>query len=271
LLLINSKHKSGKLKQAMDYALSAGGKRIRPMLMLEVIQAYQMDENLYLDIACAIEMVHTYSLVHDDLPAMDNDDLRRGKPTLHKAFDEGLAILAGDALLTDAFGLIANHQTLSDNIKIDLIATLSRKSGSQGMIHGQYLDLYYENKNIPLEILEEIHLHKTAHLLEAALMMGAIIAQPQDVSKWEKIGRHLGMMFQIQDDILEVTSNEETMGKTLSDVSNQKQTYVLHYGIEASKKAVDLHHSAIIDLLDSLNIDPFKMRNLMDQIYHRTH
>ncbi|MFH5882410.1 polyprenyl synthetase family protein [Liberiplasma polymorphum] len=260
---------SNTLTEAMSYALLNGGKRLRPLLLLKVLESYQVPWEDYVDIACSIEMIHTYSLIHDDLPAMDNDDLRRGVPTLHVAFDEATAILTGDALLTDAFNLITNNESLSDAQKVKLVRILSGCSGSSGMVYGQLLDLESENTKIPLEVLKRIHVHKTAKLIQAPLMMASVIASLKDVSIWEEIGYFLGLAFQIQDDILEVTSDEANMGKSLSDLRNDKSTYVKLIGLEESKKMVDLYFKEIENLLSKLSIDKEQIQNYFDQVRQR--
>jgi geranylgeranyl diphosphate synthase, type II len=205
--------------------------------------------------ACSIEMIHTYSLIHDDLPAMDNDDYRRGKLTNHKVFGEGFAILAGDALLNKAFEII--HQALIENPRLDNIraaAYISKASGAQGMIGGQCIDLYYENKGIDLDILNAMHDKKTGAMIRAPLVAGALIsgAKDEDVQRIEKFGQLIGLAFQISDDILDVEGSTEKLGKrTGSDASNNKSTFVSYYGIEKSKEmAKELIKEAqnIIDL-----------------------
>ena len=265
------KTKQGQLKEAMLYAITAGGKRVRPQIILEVIKAYGLNENDYLDLATAIEMIHTYSLIHDDLPAMDDDDLRRGKKTLHKVYDEGLAILAGDALLTDAFLVVVEQNKISDFQKTKIIDILARKAGSQGMVYGQYKDLEMEGSNPSLDVLKDIHKHKTACLIEASFMIGAVIGNINDINVWEHIGYHLGMMFQIQDDILDVIQSEEVMGKTLSDQENEKQTYITHIGLKESKKAVIDHYNNILYLLNTLHLKTQRLKQLFEDILNRSY
>lgn len=229
----------GKLKEAMLYALKNGGKRIRPRLFIAVLESYGVKAEAYYDIAIALEMIHTYSLVHDDLPAMDDDALRRGMPTVHIAFDEATAILAGDALLTEAFSLISKHKDLPSHVLVKLVEILALKAGANGMVYGQMLDLEAEGKIIDLESIKAIHLNKTARLIEASLMMGAIISNSEDIETWEKIGHLLGFAFQLQDDVLEVTSNEMVMGKSLSDADQNKSTIVKLLGLDQSLKLIE--------------------------------
>lgn len=263
--------KPSRTKDAMHYALTAGGKRIRPLLLLSVIDAYGIDPTPYIKPALSLEMIHTYSLIHDDLPAMDDDALRRGKPTVHIAFDEATAILAGDGLLTDAFYLIAKDPTLSDSQKIDWIRILSDKAGASGMVYGQQMDLTAENQTLSLDELQNIHAHKTAKLIEAPLMMGAIIGNKTHVDLWEKIGTHLGVLFQIQDDILEVTSSEEKMGKSLSDAKNMKSTYVSLLGLQGAKHALEQEINTLNELLKQLNLEKDTFHQILQSILERSH
>jgi geranylgeranyl diphosphate synthase, type II len=240
---------------AMKYSLLAGGKRLRPIMAIMACELFDGDMNEVMTYACSIEMIHTYSLIHDDLPAMDNDDYRRGKLTNHKVFGEGFAILAGDALLNKAFEII--HQALIENPRLENIkaaAYISKASGAQGMIGGQCIDLYYENKGIDLDILNAMHDKKTGAMIRAPLVAGALIsgAADEDVQRIEKFGQLIGLAFQISDDILDVEGSTEKLGKrTGSDASNNKSTFVSYYGIEKSKEmAKELIKEAqnIIDL-----------------------
>ena len=263
--------KTSTLKEATTYALMGGGKRIRPLLGVKVLEAYGVDPEPYIDVVLSVEMIHTYSLIHDDLPAMDDDDLRRGRPTVHKAFDEATAILAGDALLTDAFEVVSTHKFLTDEQKVKLITILSSHSGSNGMVYGQMLDLESERKPIDIDTLKEIHIHKTAKLLQAPMMMASTIVGGEDVNAWEMVGYHLGLAFQIQDDILEVTSTEETMGKSLSDVRNDKSTYVKLLGLEASIEAVNYHFDKIDELIRPLKINHDVIYEVINKVKNRKH
>ncbi|MCD7810006.1 MAG: polyprenyl synthetase family protein [Erysipelotrichaceae bacterium] len=232
--------KDGKVKEAMRYSLLAGGKRLRPLLFLTTLKAYGMEYHPYLDIACAIEMIHTYSLIHDDLPGMDNDDLRRGRPTCHKQYDEATAILAGDALLNQAMNTIL-QVSMDDGLKIKILTRLFAASGANGMIYGQQQDLYFENRQADIEELQDIHKHKTGELIAVGLQLASLIANEDDYDIWSQIGFDLGLAFQIQDDVLDVTSDSETLGKNVgSDIENNKSTYVSLLGIEESQKRVDM-------------------------------
>ncbi|MBQ9518891.1 MAG: polyprenyl synthetase family protein [Firmicutes bacterium] len=230
-----------KIYEAMGYSVMAGGKRMRPVLMLLAHKAVGGGENdRIMDFACALEMIHTYSLIHDDLPAMDNDDLRRGKPTCHKQFDEATAILAGDGLLTYAFQVMLNDPQKKYEPKYTRTAwEIARLSGMDGMLVGQAVDVDSEGKQVDAKTLEYIHKNKTGGLIKAALMAGGIIggADEDTVKRLESIGEDMGYAFQIRDDILDVTSTEEVLGKPiLSDEKNQKVTYVSLYGLEKAQK-----------------------------------
>lgn len=225
------------LKEAMTYSLMAGGKRFRPLLVLASAELAGLDEETVLPMACAMEMIHTYSLIHDDLPAMDNDDLRRGKPTSHKVFGEAMAILAGDALLNEALLLLMQVYAGSTN-GAAAIADIARSSGKSGMIAGQVLDIQSEGKRIDLNTLEEMHRNKTGAIITSSLTAPFLLAgkPTQAVQDIAKFGQSLGIFFQIQDDILDVESDAATMGKTVGkDARDEKSTYVSILGLESSK------------------------------------
>ncbi len=257
-----------RVMEAMNYSYKAGGKRLRPMLMLESFRLLGgKDESICYPFMAALEMIHTYSLIHDDLPAMDNDDLRRGKPTNHKMFDEATAILAGDGLLNLAFETAADAMYKCDNdedrlnmIKANRI--LSTKAGIYGMIGGQMADIIGEsNKDITLDEIMFIHEHKTACLIESALCIGAALAGASDeiIEKMKEIASLVGIAFQIQDDILDVTSTTEELGKLVgSDEKNEKITYITLVGLDkAIKDQKDMSNKAT-KLLDEIkNGDSF--------------
>lgn len=228
------------IHEAMEYSLLAGGKRLRPILAIMACELFGGNVEAILPYAGSIEMIHTYSLIHDDLPAMDNDDFRRGKPTSHKVFGEGFAILAGDALLNKAFEVI--HQALLENPKLEHIkaaAYISSASGVNGMIGGQCIDLHYENKQVDIEILNAMHEMKTGAMIKAPLVAGALIAgaSEEDIKRLERYGHLIGLAFQISDDILDVEGSTEKLGKKVgSDASNNKATFVSCYGLERSKQ-----------------------------------
>lgn len=236
---ILSSYRPGLVKEAMTYSVMAGGKRLRPLLFIQTLRAYSVDYHKYLDIACAIEMIHTYSLIHDDLPGMDNDDLRRGKPTCHKQFDEATAILAGDALLNESMNVII-RMDLDDALKVEVLRYLYNASGLGGMIYGQQQDMYFEAHTATLDELQAIHHDKTGALISVPMKIAGLIAKKEDADKLENIGFKLGLAFQIQDDILDVTSTTETLGKKVgSDIANHKSTYVSLIGLETSQKRVE--------------------------------
>lgn len=236
---ILSSYRPGAVKEAMTYSVMAGGKRLRPLLFIQTLRAYSVDYHKYIDIACAIEMIHTYSLIHDDLPGMDNDDLRRGKPTCHKQFDEATAILAGDALLNESMNVILRME-LDDALKVEVLRYLYQASGLGGMIYGQQQDMYFETHTASLDELQAIHHDKTGALISVPMKIAGLIAKKEDAAQLENIGFKLGLAFQIQDDILDVTSTTETLGKKVgSDIANHKSTYVSLLGLETSKKRVE--------------------------------
>jgi len=233
--------------KAMSYSIFAGGKRLRPMLVVAAAECCGLPGRKVLKTACALEMIHTYSLIHDDLPAMDDDDLRRGKPTNHKVFGEAMAILAGDGLLTYAFEAAAQNAAdleLSGRQTAELIRTIARGAGTQGMVGGQVADIEAEgwkSKNHgfdPKKALEYIHLHKTAALMVASLDAGAILAQASPVHRrrLQDFGRCTGLAFQIADDVLDVVGDKAKLGKKGSDADNDKLTYARLYGIDRSRE-----------------------------------
>ena len=236
--------KNGTVKEAMEYSLLAGGKRVRPMLFLKACKGYGLDLDSVINVGLAIEFIHTYSLIHDDLPAMDNDDYRRGNLTCHKKYDEAIAILAGDALLTEAFYLIGNTN-LSDSIKVRLMMLLSEYSGIRGMIKGQEIDMYHTTEENIME-MDEL---KTGCLLSLPMMMAAVIANADDVEKWESVGKKFGLIFQIQDDILDVIGNSEELGKMVnSDIKNEKVTYMKLFGLDRCKEIIADTYSEIEEI-----------------------
>ncbi len=239
------------IHRAMRYSLLAGGKRLRPALVLSCGEALGAQAAALMPAACAIEMIHTYSLIHDDLPAMDDDDLRRGRPTCHKVFGEAVAILAGDALLTRAFQLLAAEDAAPDAARrLALVQECSRAAGTvDGMIGGQVVDMESEGKPVDAPTLEYIHRAKTGAILEASCVAGALVAGAgaEQVERVRTYGRRIGLAFQIADDVLDVTSTAEQLGKTPGkDVAAGKATYPALYGVEASRqKAQELVAQAI--------------------------
>ena len=227
--------------RAMRYSVLAGGKRLRPILVLAGAEAVGGSAPAVLPAACALELIHTYSLIHDDLPAMDDDDYRRGRLTSHKVFGEAMAILAGDGLLTLAFKLVADNAALARDPRVlrDVVTALADAAGTFGMVGGQVVDIESEGKTITPETLEYIHLHKTAALIRAAMRVGALLGGggPAAVEAIGDAGRDLGLAFQIVDDILDVEGSLEELGKTAgSDARKQKATYPALHGVPASRR-----------------------------------
>ena len=233
------------LIESILYSVDAGGKRIRPLIFLELLEGFGISlTDAHYDVAAALEMIHTGSLIHDDLPAMDDDDYRRGKLTNHKVYGDGIAILAGDALLNLAFEIMIEG-SLQNDMKLGLQAMkiLGERSGVHGMIGGQVIDLLSENREISIETVTYIHEHKTAALIHAAVEVGVLLAggTKEQLEKMKKFGYYLGMAFQIQDDILDKIGKQEILGKSIdSDEKNKKATYVSFYGLEKSKEQVIL-------------------------------
>ncbi|WP_302487039.1 polyprenyl synthetase family protein [uncultured Megamonas sp.] len=226
------------LAKAMNYSLMAGGKRLRPILIMAAADALGVDGEKFLRLATSIEFIHTYSLIHDDLPAMDNDDYRRGKLTNHKVFGEALAILAGDALLTMAFEIIATDKNVDADTKVKIIAEMSKAAGAEGMVGGQVIDMQSENKQIDMQTLKQMHAAKTGALFCAAIRSGAILAGANDVqlANLTEYARQFGLAFQITDDMLDVVGDEKTIGKPVgSDEKNHKSTYVTLGSLESAK------------------------------------
>lgn len=242
LQIPNTKNQT--LIEAMKYSVFAGGKRLRPVLALASYELFGNDLKQILPYACGLEMIHTYSLIHDDLPAMDDDDFRRGKPTNHKVYGEGIAILAGDGLLNYAFEIMLedalNHKDMQPYILS--IREIANAAGIHGMIGGQVVDLQSENKKVDETTLDYIHFNKTAAMITASLKIGAIIGKgtDNDIQNMEYVGKNLGLAFQIQDDILDIIGDQDKLGKNIgSDQENNKATYPALYGIECSKRKVE--------------------------------
>lgn len=250
---INDYTANERLKEAMLYSIRAGGKRFRPLLILAVLRSFNKEAQTHdYQVAAALEMVHTYSLIHDDLPAMDDDDLRRGKPTNHKVFGEAHAILAGDGLLTAAFQLLALSQ-IEANQKVLLLQLLSKASGTQGMVAGQAGDLQGEDRLLTLSELAAVHEKKTGALIEFALLAGGILAnQPEEVVDLLGVfAQHLGLAFQIKDDLLDATSSEEALGKQVGrDEALNKSTYPSLLGLAGAKEALTEQLSMGSDVLE---------------------
>ena len=259
------------LKESMIYSLKAGGKRIRPLFVLAVLALYGKDKQNGLIVGAVIEMIHTYSLIHDDLPSMDNDDYRRGQLTNHKVFGEGLAILAGDALNTLAFGVLA-RMDLSAEKRIELVNLLSVAAGAEGMVGGQVLDIEGEKRQLNLTELEHVHVNKTGALLRFSIESGAVLADATEKERaiLVQYAHHIGLAFQIQDDILDIEGTTEELGKTAGkDIASDKSTYPALLTIEGAKEKLAEHYQQAISALDQLNIETSLLREFAAYIIQR--
>ena len=254
------------------YSLLSPGKRLRPLLVLAAAESYGALESHALHPACALEMIHTYSLIHDDLPCMDNDDLRRGKPTLHKVYPEWHALLTGDYLLTYAFEVLVRAPHLNAEQKIALVRCLSSHAGAHGMIGGQMIDLLFEGKTVDWGILEQMHRGKTASLITAALEFGGIIANApaKDMDLLRQSGMAIGVAFQLIDDVLDYTGREEELGKTIgSDRENAKSTAVSLLGIQKAQEKADLLLQTAEESLKGLSCPHLLLHTLFTQMVNR--
>ncbi len=259
------------VSQAMRYSVENGGKRIRPALLLEFCRVCGGDYKKAVPFACALEMIHTYSLIHDDLPCMDNDDFRRGKPSCHIAFGEEYALLAGDALLTLAFET-AMKSNLSAEITVKAAKELAKAAGVMGMVGGQVLDLQNEGKKVGIPDLQKTDELKTGELIRAACVLGCVCAGADDkkIAAAEKYAHDIGIAFQIVDDILDVTSDEETLGKPIgSDEENQKSTYVSLLGIEKSRKTAEELTLNAQKALDAFDGDVTSLKDFAEKLKNR--
>lgn len=263
------------IMSAMEYSLLAGGKRLRPMLMQETFKMFGGTSKTIEPFMAALEMIHTYSLVHDDLPAMDNDDYRRGRKTTHVVYGEAMGILAGDALLNYAFETATGAFAMEPENSLvigEAVTVLAKKAGIFGMIGGQVVDVQSEGKAVGKDVLDFIYELKTSALIESAMMIGAILAgaSKDEVSAVEQIARYVGIAFQIQDDILDVTSTNEVLGKPVhSDEKNEKTTYVTLEGIEKAKDDVEEFSRKAITLLNGLQRENPYLRWLLEELIDR--
>lgn len=263
------------IMEAMEYSLMAGGKRLRPMLLAETFQMFGGTSKIVRPFMAAIEMIHTYSLVHDDLPAMDDDDYRRGRKTTHIVFGEDMGILAGDALLNYAFetACTAFSEEPGEAVRIGrALQVLAKKAGIYGMIGGQVADVSADGKEVTADILSFIYELKTGALLESAMMIGAILAgaSEEEIAVIEQAAKKIGIAFQIQDDILDVTSTEEVLGKPVfSDQKNEKTTYVTLFGLEKAKRDVEQISEEAIALLKGLQRENPYLEQLLQELIHR--
>ncbi|MBM6830905.1 polyprenyl synthetase family protein [Faecalicoccus acidiformans] len=259
-----------KTREAMNYSLMNGGKRVRPMILFALLQDAGVDPHSGFSCAGAIEMIHTYSLIHDDLPCMDDDDLRRGHPTCHKAFSEAIAVLAGDALLTKAFEIVLESDA-SDLQKVKLVKSLSECAGINGMILGQDLDMQTENHPLTsFDELKRIEIYKTGMLLSLPMRCACVLSQQEEhIEAWSQIGILLGIQFQIQDDILDKTQTSEVLGKSTSDEKNDKATAISLLGLQkASKIVLDLEQK-IKDQLNQIPGDHDCFQQILNYLIQR--
>ena len=263
------------IMEAMEYSVMAGGKRLRPMLMKETYELFGGTEEVIEPFMAALEMIHTYSLVHDDLPAMDNDDYRRGRKTTHVVYGEAMGILAGDALLNFAFETAAKAFSMFPEKSVEIgkaIQIIGKKAGIYGMIGGQVVDVASAGQLISKEVLDFIYELKTSALIESAMMIGATLAGASDaeIEKVEIIAKNVGIAFQIQDDILDVTSTSEVLGKpVLSDEKNEKTTYVTLVGIDKAKEYVEQISNEAIELLNGFEEKNDFLAELLKELIHR--
>ncbi|MCL6631662.1 MAG: polyprenyl synthetase family protein [Alicyclobacillus herbarius] len=269
-----------KLFEAMNYSLLAGGKRLRPVLCIATAETLDASPEDALPVAAAIEMIHTYSLIHDDLPSLDNDDLRRGRPTNHKVFGEAMALLAGDALLTYAFEQLSQPRLtslLSADALLRIIYTLAHAAGCYGMVGGQVADVEGEGRMGTEEDLRFIHIHKTAKLIQAAVLLGAhvALADEQQLQTLGRFGLHLGLAYQMVDDLLDVTETTEHLGKTAGkDEANEKLTYPRMFGIAATRERIQQEFDMAVGELRSLEatgVLPSRLFDLANYMIRRSH
>ncbi len=265
-----------RLHEAMRYAITNGGKRVRPVLTYSTGIALGTPVERLHTPACAVEMMHAYSLVHDDLPAMDDDDLRRGMPTLHKQFDEATAILAGDALQALAFTVLAANpdSAISDSAKLKMVAVLGDASGANGMAEGQAIDLESVGKTLTLSQLEDMHRHKTGALIRASARLAVLVADPDNQPLQNKIDAYagaIGLSFQIVDDILDITGDTETLGKPQgADIALNKPTYPALLGLDGAKKHAQETHESALECLAGLGPEFDELRELSNYILQRS-
>ena len=255
---------------AASYSLNVGGKRIRPILFMLVYFMYKGEDKEIIDMAAAIEMIHTYSLIHDDLPCMDNDDLRRGKPTNHKVYGENIAVLAGDALLNEAMILLMDFSIKHGKDALVAAREIAYAAGADGMIGGQVVDIINEGKRISKEELNYMHLKKTGELIRSSIVAGAILAEADksEIDLLNKFGMNLGLAFQIKDDILDVTGDVEKLGKnTLADVN--KSNFITMYGLEECKVMCEDLTAECITILDKISVNTDILKELTIELLKR--
>ncbi|MBR6233215.1 MAG: polyprenyl synthetase family protein [Erysipelotrichaceae bacterium] len=256
------------ISDAMKYAME-GGKRFRPRVIFALLKGMGIDESEGYDAALALELIQTYSLIHDDLPAMDNDDFRRGKPSLHKAFREDIAILTGDQLLTNAFRVIAESDSYDAKCKVNIIKALSTYAGSDGMIYGQLLDVTSDNQNIDAEKLDVIQDNKTGGLFKIACLIPMYIAGREEEDCFIRMGSLIGKIFQNQDDLFDVIKSEKEMGKSLSDARNEKGSALSVYSLDELKQLIEDQFNELDALLNDIDIDKTYISELLQALKNR--
>ena len=255
-----------------SYSLNIGGKRIRPLLMLLTYNMYKENWREILEFSSAIEMIHTYSLIHDDLPCMDNDDLRRGKPTNHKVYGEDIAVLAGDALLNEAMNVMMKFSLNHGREALVASQKIAEAAGAEGMIGGQVVDIINEGKKISEEELRYMHMKKTGALIKVSIVAGTILgnASEEEIELLEKFGENLGLAFQIKDDILDVIGNTEKLGKkVLSDEENDKTNFISMHGLDYCIKECERLTNESINILDSLSVNTEALKILTKELLDR--
>ncbi|MFO8059022.1 MAG: polyprenyl synthetase family protein [bacterium] len=264
---------AGSLCEAMRYSVFAGGKRFRPVLCVAGCEAVGGDPSLVLRTGAAIEMIHTYSLIHDDLPSLDNDDLRRGQPTCHRQFGEATAILAGDALLTEAFGVLSRQPGLSTEVKVALISEVSAAAGASGIVAGQTVDMEKEGSSFDIADVEFIHEHKTAKMISMSVVAGAITGggSKEEVEALRSYGRSLGLCFQITDDVLNVVGGKELGKGTGTDASRGKATYPALAGLEGSRQQARKYKEDAVSRLEDMGENARPLRELAAFVLERSY
>ena len=256
------------ISDAMKYSME-GGKRFRPRIIFAILKGLGIGESVGYDAALALELIQTYSLIHDDLPAMDNDDMRRGKPSLHKAFREDIAILTGDQLLTNAFRVIGESSSYDAECKVKIITALSKYAGIDGMIYGQLLDVTSDNENIDKEKLVEIQDNKTGGLFKISCLIPMYIAKIDREEYFTRMGSLIGLIFQNQDDLFDVIKSEKEMGKSLSDARNEKGSALSVYSLDELKQLIDEEFNELDELLKDAGFDTSYLMKLLDKLKNR--
>ncbi len=256
------------ITDAMRYALE-GGKRFRPRVIFSILKGMNIDEAIGYDAALALELIQTYSLIHDDLPAMDNDDFRRGKPSLHKAFKEDIAILTGDQLLTNAFRVISESKVYNSDTKVNIINALSKYAGIDGMIYGQLLDVSSNPDSINPDLLFEIQDNKTGGLFKIASLIPMYINNDNNEDYYVKLGSLIGQIFQNQDDLFDLIKSKEEMGKDLSDLDNNKATALTLYSLEELKNIIDEEFKYLDEYLNNSSFNPVYLKELLIKLKER--